>query len=34
VCKDGPVFTDKQLKIVKNEFGKFTRDFDGKRIAI
>lgn len=34
VCNDGPVFTDKQLKTVKDEFGKFMRDFDGKRIAI
>jgi len=34
VCKDGPVFSDKQLNEVKDEFGKFKRDFDGRKIAI
>jgi dihydroorotate dehydrogenase electron transfer subunit len=34
VCKDGPVFTDRQLKEVKGEFGKFKRDFDGKKITV
>jgi dihydroorotate dehydrogenase electron transfer subunit len=34
VCKDGPVFTDKQLKKVKEEFGRFRRDFDGRKIAV
>jgi dihydroorotate dehydrogenase electron transfer subunit len=34
VCKDGPVFTDKQLKKVKDEFGRFRRDFDGRKIAV
>jgi dihydroorotate dehydrogenase electron transfer subunit len=34
VCKDGPVFTNGQLKQVKEEFGKFKRDFDGRKIAV
>jgi len=34
VCRDGPVFTDKQLEEVKEEFGKFKRDFDGRKIAV
>ena len=34
VCKDGPVFTDKQLKKVKDEFGRFRRDFNGRKIAV
>jgi dihydroorotate dehydrogenase electron transfer subunit len=34
VCKDGPVFTDKQLRKVREEFGRFRRDFDGRKIAV
>ncbi len=34
VCRDGPVFTGKQLREVKNEFGYLKRDFDGRRIPI
>jgi len=34
VCRDGPVFTSKQLREVKGEFGNFKRDFDGRRIGI
>jgi len=34
VCRDGPVFTDKQLEEVKEEFGFSKRDFDGKIIAL
>lgn len=33
ICKDGPVLTSKQLREVLDEFGKFKRDFDGKRIS-
>lgn len=31
VCADGPVFTSEQLRRVKDEFGKFRRDFNGKK---
>lgn len=34
VCKDGPVFTSRQLEGVKEEFGRFKRDFDGRKIAV
>lgn len=34
VCKDGPVFTGEQLETAKEEFGKFKRDFNGKKIAV
>jgi len=34
VCKDGPVFTDKQLRKVSREFGFFRREFDGSRVRI
>jgi len=34
VCRDGPVFTSKQLREVRNEFGNFKRDFDGRKISI
>lgn len=34
VCKDGPVFVSKQLKAIKKEFGRFKRDFDGRRITL
>lgn len=30
VCVDGPVFTDKQLQEVREEFGCFKRGFDGQ----
>ncbi|MEJ2248642.1 MAG: dihydroorotate dehydrogenase electron transfer subunit [Candidatus Lokiarchaeota archaeon] len=33
VCKDGPIFTMKQLKKM-DDFGKFKRDFSGKKIQI
>ena len=32
VCRDGPVFSSQQLREVKDEFGRFKRGFDGKRI--
>ena len=34
VCVDGPVFTDKQLREVREEFGRFKRDFDGRKIMV
>jgi dihydroorotate dehydrogenase electron transfer subunit len=34
VCKDGPVLNSEQLRMVKDEFGKFTRDFQGKKTPI
>ena len=34
VCKDGPVVTSEQLRTVKKEFGKFKRDFQGRKIAV
>jgi dihydroorotate dehydrogenase electron transfer subunit len=34
VCRDGPVFTVKQLKEVKEEFGVSRRDFDGRKIPL
>jgi dihydroorotate dehydrogenase electron transfer subunit len=34
VCRDGPVFTDKQLHQVEEEFGKFKLDFDGSKSRI
>jgi dihydroorotate dehydrogenase electron transfer subunit len=34
VCKDGPVLNSEQLRMIKDEFGKFTRDFQGKKIPI
>jgi len=34
VCKDGPVFTDEQLIEVKSEFGRFKRDFNGRKIEL
>ncbi|MFX0081296.1 MAG: dihydroorotate dehydrogenase electron transfer subunit [Candidatus Hodarchaeota archaeon] len=33
VCKDGPVFGSKELKKIE-DFGKFTRDFTGKKILL
>jgi dihydroorotate dehydrogenase electron transfer subunit len=32
VCKDGPVFSSKQLRSVKGEFGKFRLNATGKKI--
>lgn len=34
VCKDGPVFTDKQLRKMYGEFGVFRRGFDGSRVRL
>ncbi|MGD8505215.1 MAG: dihydroorotate dehydrogenase electron transfer subunit [Candidatus Bathyarchaeota archaeon] len=34
VCSDGPVFTDEQLREVKEEFGHSVRTFDGRRIRL
>ncbi len=34
VCRDGPVFSGEQLHEVKNEFGRFKRGFDGRKIRI
>jgi dihydroorotate dehydrogenase electron transfer subunit len=34
VCKDGPVFTDKQLREVRREFGYFRRAFDGSKVRL
>ncbi|MCW4020380.1 MAG: dihydroorotate dehydrogenase electron transfer subunit, partial [Candidatus Bathyarchaeota archaeon] len=34
VCKDGPVFDQKQLKEVECELGRFKRDFKGERVPI
>ena len=34
VCRDGPVLTSEQLRTVKEDFGKFKRDFQGKKIPV
>ena len=34
VCSDGPVFTSKQLREVKNEFGNSRRDLTGRKIPL
>lgn len=34
VCRDGSVFTAKQLRDVKSEFGISKRDFDGRKIPL
>lgn len=34
VCKEGPVFSSRQLREVKDEFGRFKRGGTGKRIRI
>jgi len=34
VCVDGPVFTKEQLLTVKDEFGRFKLNFNGKRLKI
>ncbi|MFW9942894.1 MAG: dihydroorotate dehydrogenase electron transfer subunit [Candidatus Thorarchaeota archaeon] len=33
VCKDGPIFSSDELKKIE-DFGKFTRDFTGKKIPL
>lgn len=34
VCRDGPVFTSRQLDEVREEFGFSKRDFDGRKIPL
>ena len=34
VCRDGPIFTSKQLTEVRFELGKFKYDFSGKKVPI
>lgn len=34
VCVDGPVFKNEQLLEVKDEFGLFKRDFDGRKMPV
>ncbi len=34
VCVDGPVFTGKQLREVREELGRFKRGFDGRKIPV
>ncbi len=34
VCQDGPVFSSRQLREVKEEFGQWLRAFDGRKIRI
>jgi dihydroorotate dehydrogenase electron transfer subunit len=34
VCRDGPVFSETQLREVKDEFGHFRRSFNSRRIVI
>jgi dihydroorotate dehydrogenase electron transfer subunit len=34
VCRDGPVFTSKQLREVKSEFGNSKRDFTGRKVPL
>ncbi|MEM3729063.1 MAG: dihydroorotate dehydrogenase electron transfer subunit [Candidatus Bathyarchaeia archaeon] len=34
VCRDGPIFNTEQLRRVKDEFGLWKRDFDGKKIPV
>lgn len=34
VCKDGPVFSTKQLREMIDEFGKFKRNFTGKKVRL
>ena len=34
VCRDGPVFSEDQLREVKSEFGHFRRGFDGRRTSL
>jgi len=32
ICRDGPVFSSEQLRKVRNEFGLFKREVDGKKV--
>ena len=34
VCVDGPVFTNQQLREVRDEFGRLKRGFDGRKMPI
>ena len=34
VCRDGPVFSDVQLREVNDEFGRLRRGFDGRQISV
>lgn len=34
ICKDGPVFSGRQLRKVKNEFGLFKREADGSKVSL
>jgi dihydroorotate dehydrogenase electron transfer subunit len=34
VCRDGPIFNINQLKSVKDEFGVWKRDFDGRKTSL
>lgn len=34
VCMDGPVFTKEQLRTVKEEFGRFKLNFDGRKARV
>jgi dihydroorotate dehydrogenase electron transfer subunit len=34
VCLDGPVFSTKQLRQIRDEFGLFKLDFDGRKISL
>lgn len=34
VCKDGPVLTSERLREVENEFGRFKRDFQGRKTPV
>ena len=34
ICKDGPVFSSRQLRKVKNEFGLFKREADGSKVSL
>ena len=34
VCKDGPVFSSRQLREAKNEFGHWRRGFDGRKTTV
>jgi len=34
VCRDGPVFSGRQLREVKDEFGHFRRGFDGRKTML
>jgi len=34
VCQDGPVFSHKQLREIKEEFGCFKRDFTGRKVNL